>query len=67
LQEEYADLKAQEQRMAKKIAEVTAENKEMTEPLALAAAEVAKLRHGLQHYEKVARHIEPLCVVVFYV
>ena len=53
LQEEYADLKAQEQRMAKKMAEIRGENEKLSVPLALAAAEVADLQHKLKHYEKV--------------
>ncbi len=58
LQEEYADLKAQEQRMAKKMAEIRGENEKLSVPLALAAAEVADLQHKLKHYEKVCATVQ---------
>jgi hypothetical protein len=51
-QEEYAELKAQEQRSAKKRAEIESQNKTLSQPLAAAEAEVTDLRHKVQHYEK---------------
>jgi predicted RNase H-like nuclease (RuvC/YqgF family) len=57
LQEEYAELKAQEQRTGKKMSEIEAQNKTLSKPLADASAAVAELKHKLQHYEKVTSGI----------
>jgi len=45
-------MKKKEERMEKKMAELTAENKRLTEPLQKAREEVEELRRQLANYEK---------------
>ena len=53
IQDEYASLKAQESRTAKKMSEIGADNKTLLKKLDEAKPDVEVLRHKLQHYEKV--------------
>ena len=52
LQEQVEEMKKKEERMEKKMAELTAENKRLTEPLQKAREEVEELRRQLANYEK---------------
>lgn len=52
LKEQVEEMKKKEERMEKKMAELMAENKRLTEPLQKAREEVEELRRQLANYEK---------------
>lgn len=52
LKEQVEEMKKKEERMEKKMGELTAENKRLTEPLQKAREEVEELRRQLASYEK---------------
>ncbi|XP_076470178.1 dynein regulatory complex subunit 4-like [Babylonia areolata] len=52
LKEQVEEMKKKEERMEKKMAELIAENKRLTEPLQKAREEVEELRRQLANYEK---------------
>jgi len=52
LKEQVEDMKKKEERNEKQMADITAENKRMSEPLQVALAECESLKRQLQHYEK---------------
>jgi hypothetical protein len=45
-------LRKQNERMSKQVADVTAENKKLVEPLKQALSDVAEYKRQLEHYEK---------------
>jgi predicted nuclease with TOPRIM domain len=52
VQEQVEEMKKKEERMEKKMAELTLENRRLTEPLQKARDEVDDLRKQLANYEK---------------
>ena len=52
LQEQVEEMKKKEERMEKQMAEITAKNKLLAEPLQKAQEEVEELKKELSNYEK---------------
>src|SRR5689334_835229 len=52
IQEQVEEMKKKEERNEKQMADITSENKRLSEPLQAALAECDSLKRELQHYEK---------------